>query len=680
MAVRKKSKPAGIDKEEQFTGLLNILPDVVMIHKEGIIIYANQAALIATGCTQQELVGSNLLNYVVNDYKDTIIKKMQLREKGENSGDYVCELIKKSGEIRTAIVRSSDIFFNNEPAVLFILIDITNHIKVETALKLNNQKLEAILSSTPDGIGMVSLDGKMQFMSDKLLEIYGYPLEMKKDLVGRNSIDFLDQSEHARLYQNMQKLIHGKSERNLSEYLAVKKDSSTFYVELNSTILFDFDGNPEYILFVGREITKRKMAEAEYRQHSEEISALYETSRDLTGLPMDLNKLLTTITQRAISLLKGFYGGVYLYDKEQGDLFLAIETIPSNLAGNHVKFGQGIAGIGGEPGLEPRQLPLVVGASTRARGIPKNGHLAQSREGRLLRRRRQAAPQHQQAGADQRQRPETFPCEVEEAEVVGQKERPHSHQNPARDARIRQRRIHQLHQPHRDQDHRPEAPNVVNEKNVQVVEQEQHADADHDQRRNDALQRISVSPILMWLHEFSLRWRLAGVSRKSANAPVPPARAVRLPVCGSGAGMAAVQGAAETLGAVGDQLQTVPFGDRGDGRIVRRLTEQVDRDDRPRDQPALGLDRRDRRHRLVGGPQHRFCVSLPVARNSAGNGPAAAAGRTQRTGLHRSLGFFQPLPLHAGVFPAARYPGLRRLGWLRPVCLRSDPAQPARSR
>jgi len=355
MAVRKKSKPAGIDKEEQFTGLLNILPDVVMIHKEGIIIYANQAALIATGCTQQELVGSNLLNYVVNDYKDTIIKKMQLREKGENSGDYVCELIKKSGEIRTAIVRSSDIFFNNEPAVLFILIDITNHIKVETALKLNNQKLEAILSSTPDGIGMVSLDGKMQFMSDKLLEIYGYPLEMKKDLVGRNSIDFLDPSEHARLYQNMQKLIHGKSERNLSEYLAVKKDSSTFYVELNSTILFDFDGNPEYILFVGREITKRKMAEAEYRQHSEEISALYETSRDLTGLPMDLNKLLTTITQRAISLLKGFYGGVYLYDKEQGDLFLAIETIPSNLAGNHVKFGQGIAGI-----VAQTRQPMII--------------------------------------------------------------------------------------------------------------------------------------------------------------------------------------------------------------------------------------------------------------------------------------------------------------------------------
>src|ERR1019366_2199074 len=41
--------------------------------------------------------------------------------------------------------------------------------------------------------------------------------------------------------------------------------------------------------------------------------------------------------------------------------------------------------------LAPTQLLLVVVPSTRARGIPKDGHLAQSREGRLLRRRPRVA-------------------------------------------------------------------------------------------------------------------------------------------------------------------------------------------------------------------------------------------------------------------------------------------------
>ena len=45
--------------------------------------------------------------------------------------------------------------------------------------------------------------------------------------------------------------------------------------------------------------------------------------------------------------------------------------------------------------------------------------------------RRQAAPQHQQAGADQHQRPEIRPREVEEAERVGQKQAADPHQNAA---------------------------------------------------------------------------------------------------------------------------------------------------------------------------------------------------------------------------------------------------------
>src|ERR1019366_1600972 len=105
--------------------------------------------------------------------------------------------------------------------------------------------------------------------------------------------------------------------------------------------------------------------------------------------------------------------------------------------------------------------------------------------------RRQTAPQHQQAGADE----------------------------PA----VGVRRIHHLDQPDRDQDPRPVTPDVVNEKYVQVVEQEQQADADHDQRRNDAWNVTSTSPIFMWLHDVSVRRRRPRVPRKSANTRVLPA-------------------------------------------------------------------------------------------------------------------------------------------------------------
>jgi PAS domain S-box-containing protein len=151
--------------------------------------------------------------------------------------------------------------------------EIAEHMQAEEALRQSSQKLEAIISATPDGIGMISLDGKMQFMSDKLAEMNGYSVEEKDCFIGKPASDFIDPSNHKMLFDNIRKLITGESDRKLTEYLAIKKDNSRFHIDVNSTLLLDANGNPAGILFVERDISRRKQAEAdkekleaEYRQ------------------------------------------------------------------------------------------------------------------------------------------------------------------------------------------------------------------------------------------------------------------------------------------------------------------------------------------------------------------------------------------------------------------------------
>ena len=140
-------------------------------------------------------------------------------------------------------------------------------------------------------------------------------------------------------------------------------------------------------------------------------------------------------------------------------------------------------------------------------------------------RRRQPAPQHQQARADQHQRPEVTPREIQQAQRVGQKQAAHADQDSAGELAVRVRRIHHLGQSRRNQDHRPVPPPVVHVNDVQVVQQEQYADPDHHQRRNDARNVSLESPILVWLHEFSIGRQRRRVPWKSANTPVLPATA-----------------------------------------------------------------------------------------------------------------------------------------------------------
>jgi PAS domain S-box-containing protein len=110
---------------------------------------------------------------------------------------------------------------------------------------------------------MISLEGRLQIMSDKLAEMYGYSLEERDELIGKPALDFVDPSSRQLLVDNIRKLIAGEDDHKLTEYLAIKKDHSRFYIDVNSTVLLDAAGHPAGILFVERDITERKQAEAD---------------------------------------------------------------------------------------------------------------------------------------------------------------------------------------------------------------------------------------------------------------------------------------------------------------------------------------------------------------------------------------------------------------------------------
>jgi len=162
--------------------------------------------------------------------------------------------------------------------------NVAEHKLAEEALKQTNQKLNAILSASPDGIGTISLDGKIQFISDKLAEMYGYPVEKKDEFLGKQAFDFVDPSDHEKLKENIQKLYSGDRVSNIAEYLTVKSDNSKFLLEVNSTLLMNSNGKPESILLVERDITERRRKEEELQQSSRKWEALISASPDGIGM------------------------------------------------------------------------------------------------------------------------------------------------------------------------------------------------------------------------------------------------------------------------------------------------------------------------------------------------------------------------------------------------------------
>lgn len=288
---RKKVQDELFVAHKSLSDLLNAAVHISIIstNTEGVITVFNKGAERMLGYKAEDLIGNKTPdifhleseitergNELSEKFGRTIqgfeifVANAKNQEYEERIWTYVCNDGRK---LNVNLVVTAIRDFNHEIiGYLGIANDISRRVAAEKALMQSSKKWEAIISASPDGIGMVSLDGKLQFMSDKLAQMYGFAVEQKDEYIGQSIFDFIDVSNHQLLKDNMGKLLAGLNENKITEYLAIKIDNSRFYVDVNSTILPDENGKPATILFIERDITERKKAEEELKQISTRLA------------------------------------------------------------------------------------------------------------------------------------------------------------------------------------------------------------------------------------------------------------------------------------------------------------------------------------------------------------------------------------------------------------------------
>ena len=270
IAGHRQTEEALRQSNQKWEAIVSASPDGVgMISLDGTMQIASDRLVKMYGYSldrKEEFIGRPALDFIdPPDHPRLLenIRNLLAGEKRDKLAEY--RAVRKDGsrfhiDVNSTVLRDSD---GSPVSILFVERDITERKRAEEALQQSNRKLEAIISASPDGIGMLALDGTVQLISDRLAEMYGYSLEQKDEMLGRSVFDFIDPSDHEKLIDNIRKLIEGQSDHKIAEYLSIHKDGRRFYVDVNYTVLLDSSGNPASILFVERDITERKQAETQ---------------------------------------------------------------------------------------------------------------------------------------------------------------------------------------------------------------------------------------------------------------------------------------------------------------------------------------------------------------------------------------------------------------------------------
>jgi len=151
------------------------------------------------------------------------------------------------------------------------------------------------LKSSHNGIALADLDGRLTYVNDAFLKMWGY--EDGGKMLGKSAIGFWQETDRARDI-----IIDLFDKGNWEgEMAAVKSDGSEFDVHLSASMVLDKDGNPCCMMASFIDITERKRAERAVKENEQKMKALLNATNNPEvllapgGIILTLNETAATV-------------------------------------------------------------------------------------------------------------------------------------------------------------------------------------------------------------------------------------------------------------------------------------------------------------------------------------------------------------------------------------------------
>ncbi len=263
--------------EEKYSTLVEKGNDGLLIIQNGALSFANSKFCQMSECTETELLGRDLLSYVPLEYHRMISKRLKkvLKNKiGIKRNDEV-EFFKSDGTTFPTEISISYILHERQPSVMMAVRDISERKRAEAKLKASEEKYSTLVEKGNDGI-IILQDGTFKFINSKFSELTGYSRE---ELFERAFTDNLPAEYQRMVSKRIKKVLkdmHSIRRNNEVEFL--KKDGTTFPAEISLSFIMH-EGKPSVMIDI-RDISERKLAEAEIKASEKKYSTLVEEGND----------------------------------------------------------------------------------------------------------------------------------------------------------------------------------------------------------------------------------------------------------------------------------------------------------------------------------------------------------------------------------------------------------------
>jgi two-component system, cell cycle sensor histidine kinase and response regulator CckA len=261
--------------EEEYRVVVQMAHEGILVAQEGIHRFVNPAAARIWGYGEDELLSRPFIEFIHPDDRQMVLDRQVRRTKGEKPpGRYTFRILAKDGATKWVEIDSSEISWEDKPAVLVFAIDVTERKQMEEAIGERDEQYRALVEESFDGI-LIMQETKIIFVNSRLCQMLGYSRE---ELEGMDHWLTVHPDDRDVVRERSLARLRGESVLPYYQVKQQRKDGSVFDAEIHARAI-EIQGAPGVQVWI-RDLSESKRAENAVRESEERFRTAFQTSPD----------------------------------------------------------------------------------------------------------------------------------------------------------------------------------------------------------------------------------------------------------------------------------------------------------------------------------------------------------------------------------------------------------------
>ena len=259
------------ESEKKYRALSDLSPDVILVHRGGIILYLNQTGLrFFDASGMEQIAGKNILDYLPQDERAAGVARIKAVEEQHITIPLTEVRYMVNGRTVPAEVTAGPILWEGVPAVQVVIRDITERKRAEKVLRESEERFRLALKHAPVSVAIQDTDLIFRWA-------YNQRTIPPEDVIGRTDTDIFEPEDAAHLIALKHRVI--ETGTAVREKLWLTRNGQGMFLEL---YLEPLRGNAGQITGIGLatvDLTEQKQAEEALRENEQRLNLSLEVSR-----------------------------------------------------------------------------------------------------------------------------------------------------------------------------------------------------------------------------------------------------------------------------------------------------------------------------------------------------------------------------------------------------------------